>query len=94
MHGVKEKWQERAAEERKQPQKKAATQNGIRGEQSNTNKTEVMKNCRGKKAALSMVWIDYQKTYDMVPHTRIRKSMVMCGVAEGISHVLIKSMEN
>ena len=26
-----------------------------------------MKDCRRRKIGLSMVWIDYQKAYDMVP---------------------------
>ena len=41
-----------------------------------------------------MVWIDYQKAYDMVPHLCIKKSMEMCGVADNISHLLSKSMES
>ena len=54
----------------------------------------VMKNCRRRKVGLSMVWIDYRKGYDMVPHSRIKKSMEMCGVADNISHLLSKSMES
>ena len=53
----------------------------------------VMENCR-RKDELSMVWIDYQKAYDMVPHSWIKKSMEMCGVADNISHLLSKSMES
>ena len=33
----------------------------------------VMKNCRRRKVGLSMVWIDYWKAYDMVPHSWIKK---------------------
>ena len=54
----------------------------------------VMKNYRGRKVILSMVWIDYQKTYDIVSDPWIRKSLVICRVAENIYHILIKSMEN
>ena len=54
----------------------------------------VMKNCRRRKIGLSMVWIDYRKAYDMVPHLWIKKSMEMCGVADNMSHLLSKSMEN
>ena len=36
----------------------------------------VMKNCRRREVKLSMVWIDYQNAYDMVPHSWIK----MCGV--------------
>ena len=46
----------------------------------------VMKICRGRKVGLSMVWIDYRKAYDMVPHSWIKKSMEKCGVADNISH--------
>ena len=38
----------------------------------------VMKNCRGRKVVLSMIWIDYQKAYGMIPDSWFRKSMVMC----------------
>ena len=54
----------------------------------------VMKNCRRRKVGLSMIWIDYRKTYDVVPHSWIKKSMEMCGVADNIFHLLSKSMES
>ena len=54
----------------------------------------VMKNCRRRKVGLSMVWLDYRKAYDMVPHSWIKKSMEMCGVEDNKSHFLSKSMEN
>ena len=54
----------------------------------------VMKKCRRKKVGLSMVWIDYRKAYDMVPHSWIKKSMERCRVANNISHLLSKSMES
>ena len=47
----------------------------------------VMKNCSGRKIVLSMVWIDYRKAYDMIPHSFITKSMEMCGVVDNISHL-------
>ena len=53
-----------------------------------------MKNYRRRKVGLSMAWIDYQKAYDMVPHSWIKKSMEICGVADTISHILSKSMES
>ena len=54
----------------------------------------VMKNCRRRTLGLNMVWIDYRKVYDIVPHSWIKKSMKMCGVADNISHLLSKSMES
>ena len=53
-----------------------------------------MKNCWRRKVSLSMVWIYYQKSYDMVPQSWIKNSMEMCGVADNISHLLPKSMES
>ena len=53
----------------------------------------VIKNCRRRKVELSMVWIDHRKASDAVPHSRIKKSMEMCGVADNISNLLTKSME-
>ena len=47
----------------------------------------VMKHCRRRKVGL-------RKAYDMVPHSWIKKSMEMCGVADKISHLLSKSMES
>ena len=54
----------------------------------------LMKNCRGKKVGLSMVWVDYRKACDMVHHSRIKKSMQISEVADNISHLLSKSMES
>ena len=38
----------------------------------------VMKIYRRTKVALRLVWIDYQKVYDMVTHSWIKKFMKMC----------------
>ena len=54
----------------------------------------VMKYCRRRKVGLSMVWIDYRKAYDILPHSWTKKSMKMCGVAHNISHFLSKSIES
>ena len=53
-----------------------------------------MKNCRGREVGLSMVWIDYRKAYDMVPHLWTKTSMEKCGVADNISNFLSKSMKS
>ena len=29
----------------------------------------VMKNCKRRKTSLSMIWLDYKKAYDMIPHS-------------------------
>ena len=53
----------------------------------------VMRNCKRRQVNLSMVWIDYRKAYDMVPHSWIRKTLEMCGVAENVKEVLSESMK-
>ena len=53
-----------------------------------------MKNCRGREVGLSMVWMDYWKGYDMVPHLWTKTSMEKCGVVDNISNFLPKSMES
>ena len=40
-----------------------------------------------------MAWVDYKKAYDMVPHSWIRKCMLMFGVAGNVTRVLGKSMD-
>ena len=40
-----------------------------------------------------MVWIDYKKAYDMVPHLWIIECLDLLGVAENIKSFLVNSME-
>ena len=40
-----------------------------------------------------MAWVDYKKAYDMVPHSWIRKCMLMFRVAGNVTRVLGKSMD-
>ena len=40
-----------------------------------------------------MAWIDYKKTYDMVPHSRIIECLDLFGVAENIKSLLANSLE-
>ena len=47
--------------------------------------------CRNKN--LAMAWIDYEKAYDMVPHSWIIKCLDLFGVAENIKSLLVNSME-
>ena len=54
----------------------------------------VTKNCSIRKVGLSMVWIDYQTAYDMVPPSWIKKSMEMCGVTDNIFYLLSNSIES
>ena len=40
-----------------------------------------------------MVWIDYKKAYDFVPHSWINECMEMFGIAENVRNLLKTSME-
>ena len=40
-----------------------------------------------------MVWIDYKKAYDMVPHSLIIECLDLFGVTENIKSLLLNSME-
>ena len=44
----------------------------------------ILKNCRRRLTNLSMAWIDYNKAYDMVPHSWILKCREMVGAAKNI----------
>ena len=44
----------------------------------------ILKNCKRRKTALHMAYIDYKKAYDKIPHSWILESMRMCGVAPNI----------
>ena len=44
----------------------------------------ILKNCKRRKTALHMAYIDYKKAYDKIPHSWILESMQMCGVAPNI----------
>ena len=40
-----------------------------------------------------MAWIDYQKDYDVVPHSWIIDCLHLFGVAENINSLLVNSIE-
>ena len=40
-----------------------------------------------------MTWIDYKNTYDIVPHSWIKKCLDLFGVAENTKSSLVNSME-
>ena len=42
---------------------------------------------------LAMAWIDYNKAYDMVPHSWIIKCLDLFGVVENIKSLLVNIME-
>ena len=53
----------------------------------------ILKDCKRRKTNLAMGWIDYQKAYDLIPHSWIMETMRMVGVAEGVRNMLRSSMK-
>jgi len=54
----------------------------------------VLKNCRRRHMNLNIAWIDYKKVYGMVPHSWIRESVALVGIADNIKRLLKNSMDN
>ena len=52
----------------------------------------VLENCRKRATNLSMAWLDYQKAYDSVPHSWIRKCLQLYGVSENIRNFISDTM--
>ena len=52
----------------------------------------VLKNCERRQTNLAMAYVDYKKAYDMVPHSRILKSLQLVGAADNIMNVLERGM--
>ena len=53
----------------------------------------VVKEVKSRNKNLAMVWTDYKKAYDMVPHSSIIECLDLFGVAENIKSLLVNSME-
>ena len=53
----------------------------------------IMTDCKQRKTGHAMGWIDYQKAYDLVPHSWISETLEMVGVAEGIRKFLCRIMK-
>ena len=53
----------------------------------------VIKEVKSRKKNLAMAWIDYKKSYDMVPHLWIIECLDLLGVAENIKSLLVNSMK-
>ena len=54
---------------------------------------QILKDAKTRKKNLSMCWIDYQKAYDMVPHSWILKVMRAYGIADNIVEVIATTMK-
>ena len=53
----------------------------------------VIKEVQSRDKNLAMSWINYKKTYDMVPNSWIIECLDLFGVAENIKSLLVNSME-
>ena len=53
----------------------------------------VIKEVKSRNKNLAIIWIDYNKAYDMVPHSWIIKCLDLFGVVENIKSLLVTSME-
>ena len=53
----------------------------------------ILKEVKRLKKNMVMSWIDYKKDYDMVPHSWIKDTLNINGVAKNIQHLLANSME-
>ena len=53
----------------------------------------VIKEVKSRNKNLAMAWIDYKKTYDMVPYLWIIECLDLFIVAENIKSLLVNSME-
>ena len=54
----------------------------------------IIRNCKRRKAGLGMVWLDYKKAFDMIPHSWILHGMKMFGVPENMIGLLQNSMSH
>ena len=54
----------------------------------------IMRNSKRRKTGLKVVWIDYKKAYDLLPHTWIIKTLELYGIAENIVKLIAESMKN
>ena len=54
----------------------------------------ILKNCRRRLTNLSMAWMDYKKTYEMVPHSWILKYLEMVGGTKNMITIISNSMIN
>ena len=44
----------------------------------------VLKDCKRRHINIAMTWIDYEKAYDMVPHSWISECLDMFGIANNV----------
>jgi len=54
----------------------------------------IMCDLKKRSTNLAMCWIDYQKAYDMVPHSWILETMQLTGMAGNVIRLIRKSMKS
>ena len=52
----------------------------------------ILKDCKKRHTYLAMVWIDYKKAYNFVPHSWISECMEIFGIAGNVREFLQRSM--
>ena len=52
----------------------------------------IVKDCKRQLTSLAVVWIDYRKAYNMVPHSWIQRCMEVFGVAVNVRCFVNASM--
>ena len=52
----------------------------------------VIRNCKRRKTNLNMAWVDFRKTYDMVPHVWIIKALKLIDAASNVIALLKSTM--
>ena len=53
----------------------------------------ILNEVRVRQKSLAVAWIDYKKTYDMVPQFWVVECLDMIGLSEQIKHVLSESVK-
>ena len=54
----------------------------------------ILTDCKQRQKNLAMAWVDYQKAYDMIPHSWIIKCLKMAQVPPNVTSFLQRSMRN
>ena len=54
----------------------------------------ILVDCKRKHKNLAMVWVDYKKAYDMVPHSWIVECLKLTQAAENVINFVERSMSS
>ena len=53
----------------------------------------VLKEVKRRKRNVAMAWVDYKKSYDMVPHSWLEECFRVFGIASNVDNLLVNSMK-